>query len=68
MEAQASEGAVIDCSCVTAKGQAGRSEPLGPVHVRVRAKDEDCDEKRSATRSCNGSAFRDNYGRFDRWT
>ena len=27
------------------------------VHVRVWAKDEDCDEKRSATRSCNGSAF-----------
>jgi hypothetical protein len=34
-----------------------RSEALGAVHVRVWAKDEDCDEKRSPTRSCNGSAF-----------
>jgi hypothetical protein len=34
-----------------------RSESLGAVHVRVWAKDEDCDEKRSATRSDNGSAF-----------
>jgi hypothetical protein len=34
-----------------------RSESLGAVHVRVWAKDEDCDEKRSPTRSCNGSAF-----------
>ena len=34
-----------------------RSESLGAVHVRVWAKDEDCDEKRSATRTCNGSAF-----------
>jgi hypothetical protein len=34
-----------------------RSESLGPVQVRVWAKDEDCDEKRSATRSYNGSAF-----------
>jgi hypothetical protein len=31
--------------------------PSGLCHVRVPAKDEDCDEKRSATRSCNGSAF-----------
>ena len=36
-----------------------RSESLGAVHVRVWAKNEDCDEKRSATRSCNGSAFSD---------
>jgi hypothetical protein len=34
-----------------------RTESIGAVHVRVWAKDEDCDEKRSAPRSCNGSAF-----------
>jgi hypothetical protein len=30
--------------------------------VRVGAKDEDCDEKRSATRSCNGQPFRFIHG------
>jgi len=34
-----------------------RAESLGPVYVRVRPEDEDCDKKRLATRSCNGSAF-----------
>ena len=57
METQTSEGAVINCGCAIAKGQADRAEPLRPVHVRVWTKDKDCDEKRSATRSCNGSAF-----------
>ena len=47
----------LNCSCAIAKGQAGRAESLGPVHVRVRAKDEDCDKNQSATRSCDGSAF-----------
>jgi len=43
---------------VASKGSVrDRAESLGLVHVRVRPKDEDCDEKRSATRSCNGSAF-----------
>jgi len=37
--------------------QAARGESLGAVHVWLWAKDEDCDEKRSATRSRNGSAF-----------
>jgi hypothetical protein len=44
--AQASKGAVISLQLCTAKGQAGRAEPLGQVHVRVRSKDEDCDKKR----------------------
>ena len=57
MEAQASKGAVINCRCATSKGQAGKTEPFGPVHVRVRSEDEDSDKKRSATRSCNGPAF-----------
>jgi len=57
VEAQASKGAVINCRCATSKGQAGKTEPFGPVHVRVRSEDEDSDKKRSATRSCNGPAL-----------
>ena len=57
METKTPENAMINCSCATAKGQASRAEPLGPVHVRVRSGDEDCDKKRSVARSCNGSAF-----------
>jgi len=34
-----------------------RAGPLRLLHVRVWTKDEDCDEKRSATRSCYGSAL-----------
>jgi len=54
---QAPESAVINCSCAIAKGQEGRAKSLGPVHVRVRSEDEDCDEKQSAIRSRNGPAF-----------
>jgi hypothetical protein len=39
---KASESAVINWSDGR---QAGRAEPLGLVHVRVRSEDEDCDEK-----------------------
>ena len=57
MEVQLSKGAVINCSRSTAKGQAGRAKPFGPLQVPVRSEDEDCHKKRSATRSRHGSAF-----------
>ena len=55
------ESTVLNCSCATAQGQTGRAEPRGPVHVRVQSKDKDCDEKRSATRSCNGVSLFDSF-------
>ena len=57
MPTQAPDSAVINCNCAIAKGQAGPAEHLGSVHVRVRSEDEDCDEKQSAIRACNGSGF-----------
>src|SRR5215469_7380559 len=33
-----------------------------PVHVRLRSEDEDCGEKRSATRPCKGQPFRFIHG------